>query len=147
MLGHTWRFGVKNDTGVQIDTGKATIKSRMWKGSSDGTVAFQGSEGSIYSNSANITDGSYLAEDTYDNSSNEYEGGDFELSVTFDSGDTPSGDVLVYFERSTDGGTTWPDDGANGDNEDNAHLVCVMSITETAGLGTAGEVYVKPFEL
>ena len=132
MLARNWRFGIQNDIGVALGAAGAVIKARRWKGSSDGTVAFEASEAVIYSNAASIGSGSYQPEDNVDNSADEYEGGAFELTITIGTG-TPTGDITVYYEVSTDAGGTWPD--ANEGSP-----VCVLNITAT---GT----FVKTFQL
>jgi len=143
MLGHTFRFGINNNSiGATIDAGKATIKSRMWKGSNDGTRVNEGSEGSIYSNDSAIASDAFGPYDTYDNSTNEYEGGDFELSVTFDKGDQPDGVVEVYYQTATDGATF---DSNNAENN-KGRMVCALQMAETTAL-TAEKTYVKSFSL
>lgn len=111
MLGlpHTYRFKVFNGLGQTITTGNVTVLARRHKLDAIGALSFEGSETSVLSNGSGLTNGSYLAGTTQDNSSNKYMGGDFEFSVTAPA--SSNGDVVLYFERSTDGGTDFDTDG------------------------------------
>lgn len=131
MLAKTYRFRVGNTTGETLAIGAVTIKGIRNKFNSQATISYESSEADLYSNSGTIADAAFEPGDTIDNSSDLYLGGHFELTATVPG--TPTGNVTVYIERSTDGGTTW----------------------DTAGLGDIAEVInftsattqVKSFEL
>jgi hypothetical protein len=107
MLAKTYRFTVYNSTGATVAT--ATVKAIRKKFDTSGALSFEGSEGTVASVSA-LGTGSYSSGSTVDNSSDKYVGGDFEFEVVISAG-SPSGDVLVYYQRSTDGGTSYDTDG------------------------------------
>ena len=113
MLGHTHRFRVTNSTGTAIAIGDATIMGRLWRQASSGGVEWS-SEKTAYSNAGSIAHGADEPGSAVDNSDaagdgGEWIGGDFEVSLTTTG--SPNGDVAIYYQASTDGGTTWPDDG------------------------------------
>ena len=139
-LGKTFRFGIHNETGQEIDADECTIKANFW----DIDGAFSG-EVTVFSNDAAIGSGAYIAYDTYDNSTNQYVGGTFELEVTYNNGDTPDGNVEVYIEYSTDGGTSWPDQGGGDPTEAEADLIKVLNIPDQTVSGT--EVFRTSFRL
>ena len=146
MLARDFKFVVKNDTGVTIEQNAITINGRKYKGSSDGTVEFESAEEtSMYINdaTAGIVDGAYEGGDAFDNSgtADEWVGGAFELTVAIPSSTgaaTYAGNIEVYYHPSTDGGTTFADDGEG-------HLVCVLALATTITSATA--TFVKTFEL
>lgn len=109
MLGHTYRFKVLNDTGQTIVANAVKVYGRRWKYGSDGSITFEGSEGTLLDNGSTIADNAYSAGTTQDNSSNKYIGGDFIFEVTAPA--SSNGDVTLYLEKSTDGGTDFDDDG------------------------------------
>lgn len=104
MLGHTYRFQAKNETGVSVDV---TVKGRRYKFASDGSLSFDAE--STEASAAGIANGAVGNGATRDNSSDKWLGGKFVAAAVAASG-SPSGNVTIYFQRSTDGGTTWPDD-------------------------------------
>lgn len=110
MLGRCYRFVAYNALGQTILQNNITVKSRRWKWSA-GVKSYEASEGSPYTMDAGggLTTTSYDAGDTVDNSSDLWDGGDFELTVIAPA--SSNGDVILYYQTSTDGGTTWPDNG------------------------------------
>lgn len=70
---------------------------------------WESSEASIDTSGSTVTNGSYFSGTTQDNSTSAYLGGTFKFSVTAPT--SASGTVTVYLQQSTDGGTTWPDNG------------------------------------
>jgi len=134
MLAHTYRFRAKNNTGVTIPAGKITIKARRWKfASNSNDKVDESSETSVYSNGNSIADGNSEAGSTIDNSSDKWLGGDFMVEVDATGLSSPDGDVTIYYEVSTDGGTKWPD-------ADKGHLACAINVTSAA-------VYRRAFSL
>lgn len=71
-------------------------------------MTWEGSEASIDSLST-ITTASYATGSTIDNSSTAYLGGTFKFTVIAPT--SASGPVTIYLQRSTDAGSTWPDNG------------------------------------
>lgn len=109
MLGHTYRFTVKNETGQTIAASSIFVRARRWKFSSDGSLAFEASESTVLSNSSTLANGSFLAGTTQDNTTDKWVGGQFEFTVTAPT--SANGNVICYVERSTDGGTDWDSNG------------------------------------
>lgn len=110
MLGRNYRFSVNNQLGVNATV---TIQARKWKLDSSGALVYS-SEAQEFNESAIASSSSAWTEDTaIDNSSDLYFGADLEIVVTPASTYTASATtvVSVQIQRSTDGGTTWPDDG------------------------------------
>lgn len=110
-LPRNYRFKVQNRTGQTItqDNG-VTVKARRVKLDSSGALSFEGSEATVLDNgTTDISNNAYLAGTAQDNSTDKWLGGDFEFTVTAPA--SSNGDVLLFFERSTDGGTDFDDDG------------------------------------
>lgn len=119
MLGHTYRFQAYNDAGASCNV---TIKGRRWKFSSTGALSFEASEATPFA-AADVADGAAGNGTTQDNSSNAYLGGEFLVTGVIAAG-SPSGNVSIYLQRSTDAGSTWPDDQTG-------ELVAVLPFTAT----------------
>ena len=109
VLPATYRFKVLNALGQTISAGNVTVKGKRFKIASDGSISYEGSEASLLSNAGTLATATYLASSAIDNTSDKYVGGDFTFKVVAPA--SSSGPVTLYFERSTDGGTTWDDDG------------------------------------
>lgn len=110
MLGHYYRFSVNNQCGVNVTV---TIQARRWKFASDGSITF-GSEAEVFNESGIASSTTAWTEDTaIDNGADKWIGADLEIVVTPASSVTNSAttNVTLQIQRSTDGGTTWPDDG------------------------------------
>lgn len=110
-LPHAYRFTVYNSTGVTISASAALVYARRRKiSSTDGQLVFEGSETSVYTNGSGIATATYSTGATISNATDKYLSGEFVFEVTTTG--SPAGDVLLYFERATDGGSThWPDSG------------------------------------
>lgn len=110
MLGRNYRFSVNNQAGVNVTV---TIQARRWKWASDGSITWD-NEVEVY-NEAGIASSStaWTSDTAIDNSTDKWVGADLEIVVTPASSVTNSGttNVTVQIQRSTDGGTTWPDSG------------------------------------
>jgi hypothetical protein len=115
----TYRFKVLNGCGQTIAINSIFLYARRTKVGSDGFLSFESSEATLLSSGSTLSSGSYLAGTTQDNSSNKYLGGDFSFVVTAPA--SASGDVTLYFERSTDG--TNFDDAGLGD------VVAILNFT------------------
>lgn len=110
MLGRNYRFSVNNALGVNVTV---TIQARRWKLASDGSITFD-SEAEVFNETGIASSSTAWTEDTaIDNSDDKWFGADLEIVVTPASAYTSSATtvVSVQIQRSTDGGTTWPDDG------------------------------------
>lgn len=106
MLGQYWRLSVNNQTGVNVDV---VIQALPWKFTS-GALAY-GSETEVFNETAIASSATAWTEEStgVNNSSDLYLGADLEILITPSASAT--GTVSVQIQRSTDGGTTWPDDG------------------------------------
>lgn len=108
-LPRDYRFQIKNGTGQTIADGVTTITARRKKFTSAGALEYEGSEATVFDSAGTITNGSYLDGTAQDNSSALFVEGDFLLTTTVPN--TPDGNVTVFLQRSTDGGSTFDDDG------------------------------------
>jgi hypothetical protein len=102
-----YRFAVVNSTGVQIDASLITVDIKPFSGDGSGGVS-HGSE-QTGSNSSSISAGSSQVLLTVNGSTAIGLNGNVNANLST-NGSTPSGDVKVFIERSTDGGTSWERD-------------------------------------
>jgi len=102
-----YRLVAVNSTGVQIDAGLITVDIKPFSGDGSGGVS-HGSE-QTGTNSSPISAGSSQVLLEVNGSTSIGLNGtvNSELST---NGSTPNGDVDVFIERSTDGGTSWERD-------------------------------------
>lgn len=112
MLGRNYRFSVNSQAGVNVTV---TIKARRWKYASDGSISFESSEVTVFNQSGIASSATAWTNDSpIDNTATGlYVGADLLITVTPASSVTNSAstNVFVQVQRSTDGGTTWPDNG------------------------------------
>lgn len=118
MLGATYRFQAYNAAGVAATV---AITGKRFKFDSQGALSFD-TESTEFA-SASVSNGSVGSGATRDNSSDKFLGGNFTASATIASG-SPNGAVAIYLQRSTDGGSTWPDDQTG-------ELVCRLTFSAT----------------
>ena len=123
VLPKHYRFKVYNNTGVSIAISNVKVYARRWKFSSTGAISYESSQDTVLNNAGSLATATYLAGDTEDNSTDLFIGGTFMFEVNPTTG-SPNGNVILFFERSTDGGTTWDSDGT-GD------VVAVLNFTST----------------
>jgi photosystem II stability/assembly factor-like uncharacterized protein len=108
MLGRNYRFSVNNGTTAAVEIG-VTIQARLWKFGTDGSLTFS-SETEVFNELNIAVSATAWTEDTaVDNSTDKYIGADLEIVITPEASIT--GLVSIQIQKSTDGGTTWPDDG------------------------------------
>lgn len=111
MLPRNYKFSVNNQCGVNVTV---LIKARRWKGSSDGTITFESTEATVFNQSAIASSTTAWTNDSsIDNSTDEWEGMRLTITVTPASSVTNSATTNVTLQMlpSTDGGTTFPDNG------------------------------------
>ncbi len=108
MLGANWRIVVKNATGAT--SGAVSVKGKRWKPNSSGEYDPENTEQTFFSVST-ITSGSYSTGSGVSNDAagENYYGATMAVSIT---NGTSAGDYEVWLQTSTDGGTTWPNNGA-----------------------------------
>lgn len=104
MLGDYFRYQVYNGTGVTVTV---TIDEKRWKFGSDGSLTFSAEQTPI--SASGVTTLSYGNSSGINNASDKYIGA--HLTVLFDVASSATGQVVVFLQRSTDAGTTWPSDG------------------------------------
>jgi len=102
-----YRFVAVNSTGVQIDSGLVTVDIKPFSGDGSGGVS-HGAE-QTGSNSSSISAGSSQVLLTVNGSKAIGLNGNVNAALST-NGSTPNGDVDVFIERSTDGGTSWERD-------------------------------------
>lgn len=111
MLGPTYRFTIYNALGQTLAANAVTILQRRWKFATDGSITDEASgTADILSQTSAVANTVYKAGVTQDNTGNKYIGGIFEIKVTAPA--SSNGTVDIYLEKSVDGGTTWPSNGA-----------------------------------
>lgn len=121
MLSRQYRFMVQNTVGVTASG--IFINGLRKKFDSTGSLYLESTPISMVSG-LSIANNTYASGNTIDNSSDKYLGGDFEVVGVFNTG-SPSGDLVVYFNRSVDGNNF--DDNGLGD---------VVSVLTVIGTGT-----------
>lgn len=131
MLAQSYRFTALNACGQTVAIGGVVVKGRRWKFDSTGALVYEATEAALLSNSGTIANAAYASSAAIDNSTAIYIGGDFE--VTFTAPASAAGDLTIYYEVSTDGGTTFPTNGLGV-------VACTFSVT-------ASGTYVKAFSL
>jgi hypothetical protein len=102
-----YRLVAVNTTGAQIDSGLVTVDIKPFSGDGSGGVS-HGSE-QTGSNSSSISAGSSQVLLTVNGSTAIGLNGNVNANLST-NGSTPSGDVEVFIERSTDGGASWERD-------------------------------------
>lgn len=132
MLARNYRFTVLNSTGQTVAIAGVVIKGRRKKLGSTGALAYEATEASIMSNAGTIANAAYSSSSGIDNSTDLFLEGDFTVTAAVLA--SAAGDLTIYYEVSTDGGTTWPTPG-NG--------VIVAAITVPA----TGSASVKHFTI
>lgn len=106
MLGHTFRIQALNSTGVSVTI---AVKARYIKFGSDGSRT-DDSETTTFS-SASVGTGAYSNGSTVDNSTTKWLGADLVATFTPATAPAANSTASLFLQRSTDGGTTWPDNG------------------------------------
>lgn len=109
VLGPTYRFTLRNQTGQTIATNSLFVRTKRYNRNSSNALVFEGSEATILSSGSTLANDAYLTGTTQDNTTLKWEGGSFSLTVTAPA--SANGNVTLYFERSTDGGSTWDTNG------------------------------------
>jgi hypothetical protein len=111
----------------------------------NGTLSFESTETTFFSfAAASIGNNSYIAGSTLSNTVSGWLGGDFVFSA-FASGNA-SGNLNLYLELSTDGGTTWPTP-ASANGPGGGILIAVIGYASTTTASTASTVQRIAFEL
>lgn len=115
MLGKTWRLVAVNNTGVAMaatDTVVANIT--RWNIGSTGARVAEATAVNLFASTAgnSLANGAYVAGNTQDNTAvgTFWFGGELDLRASVNTA-TPAGNVSFYYQTSSDGGTTWPDNG------------------------------------
>jgi hypothetical protein len=130
MLAPTFRFTVKNECGQTIAASSITVKVRRKKKATDGSTTYESSAATVVSSGSTLANNNYLTGTTQDNTTDKYDEIDVEFKVTAPA--SANGNVILYFEVSVDGGTTWTSDGTNPSL---GAIVCVLNFT-TSGTKT-----------
>lgn len=102
-----YRLVAVNSTGVQIDSGLVTVDLKPFSGDGSGGVS-HGAE-QTGNNSSSISAGSSQVLLTVNGSTAIGLNGNVNANLST-NGSVPNGDVDVFIERSTDGGTSWERD-------------------------------------
>lgn len=117
ILGPTYRFSVENRTGQTISTANGiVVKYKNWKFNSDGSIVFDTNFTPAIvlnflpvGNSSSLSNLGFLYSNYIDNFSPKHIGSTIEFTVVAPA--SSNGNVILYLERSVDGGATWTDAG------------------------------------
>lgn len=120
VLPKFYRFKILNSSGVSLSSANVKVYARRFKFGSNGALSYESSENNIYSNSGSVSNSNYDSSSMIDNTTDLWIGGAFVLEVTTTG--SPNGNVILFFERSTDG-TTRVDTNGVGD------VVAVLNFT------------------
>lgn len=108
-LAANWRIQVKNATGAT--SGAVSAKGKRWKPGISGEIDHEDTEQTFLS-VASIASGAFAAPSnpgiSNDGAGEGYYGAQLSISITNGSS---AGNYEIYLQHSSDGGTTWPDDG------------------------------------
>jgi len=115
-LGNYWRIQVKNATGATSSATATTIKAKRWKPGASGEADYEASEQTLFSGGS-IASGGYGTGPAFDNDSSAGYYGMAGLATIVNG--TSAGNYEVRIQQSSDGGTTWPDDGGG-------ELICTV---------------------
>jgi len=107
MLPRNYKFTAQNACGQTIAISGVIAHMRRWKRSSDGSITFESAEATVLENTGTLAHGAYLDGTAQDNSTDKWEGGTVEFTVTAPT--SANGVVTLLFKRSTDG-TDFDDD-------------------------------------
>lgn len=115
MIGKTYRLVAFNNTGVAMaatDTVVANIT--RWKIDSTGARSAEATAVNLFASTAgnSLANGAYVAGNIQDNTAagTFWFGGELDLRASVNTA-TPAGSVSFFYQTSSDGGTTWPDNG------------------------------------
>jgi len=126
-LPENWRIQVFNDTGV-ASGGDVEVTAQETKRDSDGTLEYNAEI--VLRAAATLADQTHDESGTQDNSAaaDLWTGlvGVLDANITTA---TPDGNVELWFQASTDGGTTWPNH--RGTLEGNCRLLTAINFTAT----------------
>ena len=133
MLQRDYKFHIVNNTGATIEfstdgaNNSFTILASPWKAPAG--VLEYGSEQTWFADpTADLTDGASLeASSAVDNSSNLWMGAHCIATLVTDA--ATDGTLQIYYEYSTDGGTTFPSDAADFDITDLIPAATLASVS------------------
>lgn len=134
MLGRHYRLIIVNKTGVTLVAANSTftINARGGKYDSDGALEYSASELNIMTDfGSNISDGASFSGGEIDNTTDLFSS--LLCTAKLETTDSTDGVIDIYYEFSTDGGTTYPSDANDFDPE--VDLIKVASMV----LGTTTE--------
>lgn len=124
-----YRFLVENKTGQTLAANAVKVYAKRDKFDSNGAIVFEASQATLFDNGSTIANNTFANGSTVDNTTDKYLSGDFLFEVTAPA--SSNGNVNLYVQRSTDGGTTW------GDNAPTATVLSVLNFT-TSGTKKRG---------
>jgi hypothetical protein len=110
-LGPTWRVTILNSTGQTIAANSLFVYTKRIKFDSANGLVFESGEATILSSGSTLANAAYLTGTTQDNTGASalwfYAILRFKVTAPASS----NGNVALYLEHSTDGGTNWDDNG------------------------------------
>ena len=130
-LQRNYRFVFKNELNDSIQADQLTLNGRRWKFVA-GDISYEASETLLHNQTGLLVDNAFIATTGIDNSTDKFLGGSFEIRCEA-TGASTSGDLVCYYETSTDGGTQFDQEG-DLTVGDNGRIVSVLSMN-TVGTG------------
>ncbi len=108
MLAPHYRLTLLNSTGQTLAANVSSVKGLRYKWT-NGTKEYESSEATLLDINSTVTTGTYFNGTSIDNTTTKWDGG--HLTATIVAPASSNGDVVIFYETSSDGGTTWPDAG------------------------------------
>ena len=131
-LAPTYRWTVLNSCGQTLAANASKVHQRRSKMTSANALSYESAVDTVTINTGTLANATYASlASAESNTTDLFQGGDFIFEVTAPA--SANGNVSLFYELSTDGGTTWPSNGLGA-------LVAVLNFT------TSGQKFAS-FEL
>ena len=131
-LQRNYRFVFKNELNDTIQPNQLTLNARRWKFDTNGAIEFESSEILLHNQTGTLVDNAFVAVTGIDNSTDKFLGGSFQIRCEA-TGASTTGDLVCFYETSTDGGTQF-DQEEDLTVGDNGRIVAILPMT-TVGTG------------
>lgn len=150
-LAQDWRLALFNQTGITISNfpnSGPTVVGRRVRFDTNGSLSYEAVHVSFFSISSlsgnGIGNGSYQPGSSFSNTASTWLGGEFVFSAGTVS--NASGNLTLYLEFSTDGGSTWPTP-ASANGAGGGIIIAALGFASTTTASTASTNRNVIFEL
>jgi len=149
MLPKFYRFRIENQMGAQIDfssdgaNNSFIINAEGWKFDSNGALVYSSELNVFLDPTADLADAAAVEGTSQDNGTNLFLG--LNCYAIFTTDCASAGRIDIYYEYSTDGGTTYPSDAA--DLVESEDLKFIRSIVHPGGGAGAPDVKAVNFAI